>query len=91
MFIILVTAAALALINIFGYKNRRLQILVCNICIFLSLVWVAYALVYGFALLSGFSLRIAFAMPIVSMILIFLARGRIKHDEELVRASDRIR
>lgn len=89
-------SALLSLITIFMYKNRKLQVRLCNINIITIVI--AY-ITFGVYLNAGLDkleatfLRIDYgiALPAIAIILIVLAISRIKKDERLVRSLDRIR
>lgn len=80
--------------NIFGYKNRKAQSRKCLISVIIMLLWIALyaALVH---IISGetyeFHFGYAAALPLVSILLLFLARKGIIHDEKLIKSIDRIR
>lgn len=94
MFALLLLSCVIALYAIFSYKDRKRQIRLCNICIFLVVAWlVAFGL---FAFVFGdkrmvFTPLFASGMPVLALIFYILARRGIIHDEKLVRAADRIR
>ncbi|KXB82157.1 hypothetical protein HMPREF3034_01780 [Prevotella sp. DNF00663] len=94
LFIVQSLSAIIAIITIFLYKNRQLQVKFCNGGIILQLIW--YAL-YGFYLYSNHdilgSAHINFAacLPLITIILLYLARHGIVADEKLVKSMDRIR
>ena len=72
--IVLGLSALLALISIFLYRNRPLQMRVCN---FTALLLIA--------------LQAALSMPVVALVLNYIAYRRIRADERLVRSADRLR
>jgi len=83
---------------IFLFRNRRRQILFTQILIGLEVLLLILMLVNGNShfdhngKLSFFeSLRPALLIPIIAIILLFMATSRIKHDENLVRSADRLR
>ena len=94
--IVLGLAALLALISIFLYRNRPLQMRVCN---FTSLLLIAFYVVLGiyiydlYIALNGESLQLqaALSMPVVALALNYIAYRRIRADERLVRSADRLR
>lgn len=94
LFIVQTFSGIMAIITIFLYKNRRQQVRFCNGAIVLQLAW--YAL-YGFYLYSNKELlgvpQINFAacLPLIAIILLYLARHGIIADEKLVKSMDRIR
>ena len=94
LFVDIVIAASLTLIDIFLYNKRKLQIGICVANIVLCLAWYGY---YAFCVLhlfkdmGTFHPRFAGCLPLVALILFVLAYRGIKADEELVRSMDRIR
>ena len=85
-------------INIFLYKNRKLQSSVALISVFGVLATLIYA---TFLLIqynktvgttfSNFTPGLGLLSTFVSAILTLLARGRIKKDDNLVKSMDRLR
>lgn len=94
-FVVLLFTCTMGTYSIFLFKNRKLQATICMLCIVMLVVWVALFCVSAFSGLidNGGDMKPAFAagMPIVAMILFFLARKAILKDEALVRSMDRIR
>ena len=88
-------AVIIAFIAIFGYKNRKRQMKWCNSLILANVLFyvcygfICYKVVNG----SDFSYRPTLwaAFPLLSIILTYLGKRGIKHDEAKVRAADRIR
>ena len=94
MFALLLFTCPLTILAIFLYKNRKLQARVCAYNILLCLAWIAVFVIFGYVNKpegSQFTPFIWAALPAVALILHFLARKAIIHDEKLVRAADRIR
>lgn len=90
-----ILSALLALVTIFLYKKRLLQM---RLSIFTLLViigelgyisWISWR----FASLNeaAFAPRFALALPLICLPLLYLASRRIIYDETLVRASNRLR
>jgi 4-hydroxybenzoate polyprenyltransferase len=80
-------AAIVLLLNIFLYKRRTKQASVCVFVMFLLALWyVNLATIRG-----SVELTWPMALPVVSIVLVFLARKAILADEKLVRSLDRIR
>ena len=88
-------AGLLALVNIFLFKNRKLQIRLDTLFIVLQLVLVGLAgfLVYADAQLAAGHIlpKLGVAMPFLGVVFAFLATRNIKKDEALVRSADRLR
>lgn len=92
-FIVSLVALVLPFINIFCFKNMKLQKNLCIIEIFLLLAILTLGCVYGYyhfddAVVSWSSLIIA---PLIAFIADIMAYNRISHDQRLLRAADRLR
>ncbi|MDR2628358.1 MAG: DUF4293 domain-containing protein [Dysgonamonadaceae bacterium] len=88
--------ALLAIITVFLYKKRILQIRLCIFNAFLLIGFyglVAFFLckVYAQSELFHLNARIALTFPLISLILDYLAIRNIGADEALVRSLDRLR
>ena len=85
----------LSTIAIFGYKNRKKQMrttrsaILANILALLIAACATYATLHAFEL--DFELRMGLIAALLAPLFNILAYRGIKHDEELVRAADRIR
>ncbi len=90
-----VAIAALALTTIFLFKKRLLQARLCIINIFLMIGYYVVLAVYIFfackQLGVDWFINVWASLPIVGIILTFMAMRAIAKDEALVRAADRIR
>ena len=100
MGIVLVLATVLPLVTLFLYKNRQLQLRLCGAEVVLLIGAVAFVAIYfwlaGANALDSLgveqrSLGWAAIMPLLSLVLAFLAARNIFKDEILVRSLDRIR
>ena len=84
-----------ALLCLFIYKNRKLQIKLCyvimflNACLFLTILFLTNQL-YEHDFEKKIFLFSAY-LPLLAIIAAFIASRYIKKDEELVRSADRIR
>lgn len=88
--ILSVIAGLLALVSIFLFKNRKLQLRVCYVGIFVTLVLlVLYFLEMGDFYSGNIALWAVFYFAIL-VSYIFSARG-ITKDEKLVKSMDRLR
>lgn len=90
-----VVAFALIVLALFGYKDRIGQM---RRCVFAILAIIAYYVFFGVEVwmlndATGVfpELGIIGELPLIAIILIFLAGRAIKRDEDLVRSMDRIR
>ena len=95
MFGILLLCAIVALGTIFLFRNRMLQI---RMVIFSSLLLIGFYIVFGifYYMLSdtftnGFGVGIALCLPLVSLILNYLAFRAIYKDEALVNSLNHLR
>ena len=87
-------STALAVISIVYFKNRKHQFVINRLNIILNLFLLGF-FVYRSLNLSGETLvsekGIGMLIPIVSIVLLFLANRAIKKDEDLVKSVDRLR
>ena len=86
--------AVLNLYTTFIYKHRNRQSLYCLVAIFLHFGWYIGLIVYSKHVApdaQNFQLAWPDVMPMISVILTFLARRAILADEKMVRAADRLR
>lgn len=97
LFLLLSVSAVLSLVNIFMYKNRKLQMSLCSVSMLFALLWyVDYALLF-FGIIpqesmeGALQVKFASCLPFVSIILCAMAKRGISDDEKLVKAADRIR
>lgn len=96
LFLLLSLTAVFSLVNIFMYKNRVLQLNLCACTLLFNGLWLVDYILILFGIIpldiQG-SLKIGFAacLPLVSIVLIVMARKGVSDDEKLVRAADRIR
>ncbi len=94
MFALLLLAATISLFAIFAFKNRKKQAKMCVAAILLCVAWYIALAFFGYILEPAntkFYPAIMVVLPLVAIILLFMARHRINADEKLVRAADRIR
>lgn len=103
LFLLLAVAACLSLVNIFMYKNLDLQKNLCSVALMFSLLWYAdYALMFfdivppvaepqALGLSGKMSLKFAACLPLVSMVLVWMAKKGVDSDIKLLKAADRIR
>lgn len=96
LFALAAIIALLALVTVFLYKKRILQI---RLCVFNAILMVCF---YGLFLFLGYdlkgsleplslSVRLALCIPLICLILDYLAIRNIGADEILVRSLDRLR
>lgn len=89
-------SALVAFINIFLYKNRKLQIKIGNLTSFLLIFFYVTFATYVYFLLDKHqiafnSVQYGIILPFIALIFNILAILKIKKDEKLVRSLDRIR
>ena len=96
LFALAVVISLLALLTIFLFKKRILQI---RLCIFNAILMLGFYGLFAFFCWNldsridplSLSLKIALSFPLVSLILDYLAIRNIGADEALVRSLDRLR
>ena len=77
--------ALVALVVVFLYKNRKLQANLCGVLMAIGVIYyIALAVLYP--VLEWYAV-----MPMIAVLLLFLARKAILKDEKLVKSLDRIR
>lgn len=94
LFILLVLTAAISLLSIFGYRNRKRQAKMCSIGMVMLVLWHVALCVLVFTQVPEslhFSPKPGASLPVVALVFLLLARKGILKDEKLVRAADRIR
>lgn len=95
LFVLALIIALLSLFIVFLYKKRKLQMRLTMLGMLLSAGYLVYYMVEVAKLtntlkaISGF--KFALALPIITIILLFMARRAIRKDEVLVRKSNRLR
>lgn len=91
---ILILSAMTALVTIFLFKNRMLQV---RMTVFNSILLIGYygaVLAFYFAFKTDantFQLHWALCLPFIAILFNLLAMRAIKHDENMVKATDRLR
>ncbi|MDQ8005639.1 MAG: DUF4293 domain-containing protein [Pedobacter sp.] len=88
-----VLAGLISLVNIFNFRNRKLQIRIAsfNIVLILALSFWMSQLVNGLPALTTLDIEPGLFLPIVAIIFTLLAIRGIKNDEKLIRSADRLR
>ena len=84
----------LGLLSIFSFKNRKRQILLNNISIFINALLICFLIYWLQNLPGGIKFPekgIEPLFPLISVICLFLANVFIKKDERLVKSVDRLR
>ena len=85
--VLLIVAAVSTLGVIPAYKQRKSQAALCLLPIVLLLAW--YVLLALYAIPE--TMHWQYALPALAILLIFVARKGILHDEKVIRSYDRIR
>lgn len=89
--------ALLALVAIFKFKDRKQQMLLCKINMLVQALLIAAIFMYFDAAINEAGIEseanygIGTFLPLISLILCFLADKAIKKDDDLVKSVDRIR
>jgi drug/metabolite transporter (DMT)-like permease len=96
VFILVLVSAALLFLNVFFYKNRKLQIRFCVYGIILGfgmigLMYYFWVVIFRQLDVDSYWLRMPVIFPVVAIILTYLAFRGIRKDEILVRSMDKIR
>ena len=91
LFALTAVISILALVTIFLFKKRMLQI---RLCIFNGILMLGFYGLFAFfvwVLKDRLNVKIALSFPLISLILDYLAIRNIGADEALVRSLDRLR
>ncbi len=90
--IINITAAILAAIDIFLYRNLPLQIRIASVTLVLA-IGAAIVGALHFMVTDGFGMVVigGFPLPLIAAIFIWIARSMMVNDRRLLAAADRIR
>ncbi len=87
-------SAALSLISIFMFKNRKLQFVLGRLNIILNFFLLGLFVYWSLSLPGEMNISekgIGMFLPIVSIVFLVLANKAIKRDEDLVKSVDRLR
>ncbi len=87
-------SAALSLVSIFMFKNRKLQFVLGRLNIILNLFLLGVFVYWSLSLPGEMDISekgIGMFLPIVSIVFLVLANKAIKRDEDLVKSVDRLR
>lgn len=79
------------LADVFLYKNRKRQNLLCLVLMVLAVAYYVVLAVVNHRQGGQLTLTWPMALPAVAIVLLFMAHKGIVHDEKLVRSLDRIR
>ena len=94
--ILIVVLGTLLLVTIFLFRNRRLQMRFCTYAIILEFGLIGLGYYYFFLAfrdieVSYYSFSLPIIIPVLSIILIYLAYRGIRKDDILIRSVDKIR
>jgi hypothetical protein len=93
--IIQIIIPIVALAAILMYSNRKIQLTLTTGLIIIIIVLIVLLTYYSWSLISSQNMSltpgIKLACPVIMIILVWLARRRIRRDEEVVRSYDRLR
>ncbi len=88
---------AISIVAIFIYKNRKIQMMLCKVMLLLLSVFTAL-MFYNAETLNandGSTTKIIYHagtyMPVICLVLAYMAYHAIKKDDELVKSADRLR
>jgi hypothetical protein len=85
----------ISFVTIFAYKNRKIQMRLVKTLIIFIIAFIATSGIYSFMIIKGFGASIIpglkMAIPVLILILAFLALRGIKKDDILVKSYDRLR
>ena len=89
--IMAIVCGAMALLNIFLFNNRKLQLNIGKLVMLLNVVLAGLAGFFLYQTIGGASIDVApnggFGMPILAAIFTFLANRNINKDENLVKSA----
>lgn len=95
LFVLALIIALLSLYIVFLYKKRKLQMRLTMLGMLLTVGYLVYYTVEAAKLTNtlqaSYGFKFALALPIITIILLFMARRAICKDEVLVRKSNRLR
>jgi len=96
LFVLVIVIDLLLLLAIFLYKNRRLQMRICVYSIILEFGLIGLGYYYLFHVfreihIVNYAFQFPVVIPVVCIVLIYLAFRGIRKDEILIRSIDRIR
>ena len=89
-----IISLVLALVAVFSFKNRKRQILLNNINMFINALLIGLLIYWLLNLSGGISFPekgIEPVFPVISVFCLFVANTYIRRDERLVKSVDRLR
>ncbi len=95
LLILTVGIGLLLFVTIFLFKNRKLQMRLCRLCILLIVIMVGLLFFTSDTLTHGLDEKVTFKpgvyFPLIQLAFVFLANRSIKKDDDLVKSADRLR
>ena len=95
LLILNILIGGMAFISIFLFKNRKLQIKACRLCLMLIFALIALLFFTSDTISNTLNHKVSFKagayLPLIQIVLVFLAQRGIAKDEEFVRSADRLR
>lgn len=94
VFAMFLASAAISLVSIFMFKNRKLQFVLGRLNIILNLFLLGVFVYWSLTLPGEIDISekgIGMFLPIISIVFLVLANKAIKKDEDLVKSVDRLR
>ena len=91
LLILALAMSAVALAAVFLFTNRPLQARIAGVGMLVGLAFIAVGAILFGAEFGTWAIGFGAFMPVVYVILAWLARNAIRRDEELVRSADRFR
>ena len=91
---IFLASAAISLVSIFMFKNRKLQFVLGRLNIILNFFLLGVFVYWSLSLPGEMDISekgIGMFLPIVSIVFLVLANKAVKRDEDLVKSVDRLR
>jgi glucan phosphoethanolaminetransferase (alkaline phosphatase superfamily) len=92
---VIILIAILAIITVFLYKNRRIQMKMTMALIILGFISIVILIYYAFSIIAKYKASIMpsilMIIPVLVLIFSILAYRAIRRDEDLVRSYDRLR
>jgi cytochrome c biogenesis factor len=96
LLVLLCSSVLLALITIFIFKKRRLQVLLINInilvnIVLIALVFLVYSRLFENRLQTLSTYEFGMYIPLISLVFLVLANRAVRKDIALVKSADRLR
>jgi glucan phosphoethanolaminetransferase (alkaline phosphatase superfamily) len=93
--LLIIIIPLLSLITIFLFKNRRLQVILCKTLLILVSAFIIVLVFYSYTVINRYNAElipgIRMTVPVIQLVLVFMAYRGIKKDDDLVKSYDRLR